>query len=467
MGKTGAQLRLVSFASRADSDSLRQALVELGYSLTLSNGDDWLRANQNEPAWPTVLLLSRGECPRDDVLRTLRTTKQAGVLAISTRDDDANWDREILRHCGDFLSWPCYGDELALRMWRVFGGAESPANSVGEVESLAEFVSFNMLGQSPALIEALKLIKLCARAEASVLIEGETGTGKELAARAIHYLSPRRDFPFISVNCGAIPDNLLENELFGHEKGAFTDARESQPGLVVQAEGGTLFLDEVDALSQKAQVALLRFVECQEYRPLGGKKTRKTDVRIVAATNASLDTGVEKGLFRADLLFRLKVLSMQLPPLRDRGGDIRLLAEHFIRQYSARYKQPIKSLHPETLEWMVRYPWPGNVRQLENLLHREFLLTEGPVIYASEIDMGARRRTNGAANNARFAPDIGFKEAKATSVAAFEKSYLSWLMAESQGNVSLAARRARKERSALRKLLQKHAIDKNVWSVSH
>ncbi|NIR30221.1 MAG: sigma-54-dependent Fis family transcriptional regulator [Gammaproteobacteria bacterium] len=333
-----------------------------------------------------------------------------------------------------------------------------PASSRSfEPAILDECVKLNILGHSPALLEAVSVLRKFARCDAPVLIEGETGTGKELAARAIHYLGARRDYPFVPVNCGALPDNLLENEFFGHERGAFTDAKERQAGLVEQAHRGTLLLDEVDALSEKGQVTLLRFLEEQEYRPLGGKSPRKADVRIVAASNVDLMMLTSQGRFRRDLMFRLHVLSVSLPPLRERGSDIQLLAEYFLHRYSARYRQGAKTLHPDTLEWMLGHPWIGNIRELENLLHRYYLLTEGPLI---EIPAGGLRNGDPArASSVRGAQRaISFRRAKAQAITAFERSYLQSLLAETGGNISLAARLAGKDRSALRRLIQKHGV---------
>jgi DNA-binding NtrC family response regulator len=323
-----------------------------------------------------------------------------------------------------------------------------------------------LFGNSRTFVEAVKLVKKFARCDAPVLIEGETGTGKELAARAIHYLSARRDNPFIPVNCGAIPDDLLENELFGHERGAFTDAKDVQLGLVAQASGGTLFLDELDTLSVKAQVTLLRFLDDQEYKPLGGKSLQKADARVVAATNANLEELAQKGRFRRDLLFRLNVLSVHLPALRERADDIRLLAEHFIGEYSTRCNQSPKLLHPESLAWMRHYHWPGNVRELENLLQRELLLSDEPVIWIADKTVGAGTARKSTDGDKKLYSETSFREAKAHTIAAFEKCYLRWLMTETRGNISLAAKRAGKERSALRKLLQKHGIQRTTWSVT-
>jgi len=319
-----------------------------------------------------------------------------------------------------------------------------------------------LIGNSQVFRDMLEILHKIAGYDASVLITGETGSGKELAARAIHYLSARRDKPFIPVNCGALPDHLIENELFGHNRGAYTDARDSQAGLIAQAEGGTLFLDEVDSLSPKAQVSLLRFLQDGQYRPLGSSRTEFAQVRILAASNVELEPLVEEGRFRADLHFRLNVMELPVPPLRARGGDVELLARHFIAEAACRYKVPSKELHPDTLQWLASQPWPGNIRELQNRIQREFLLADGPLL---------RIRAPALANERRRQPDrrygcadtLNFNEAKQSMLQAFERSHLLRLMRESAGNVSQAARMAGKERRALGKLLKKYQIEANLY----
>lgn len=308
-------------------------------------------------------------------------------------------------------------------------------------------------------MEMARLILKIGECDAPVLIEGETGTGKELAARAIHYLGSRRDLPFIAVNCGAIPDSLVESELFGHHKGAFTDAKESRAGLITQAHGGTLFLDEIEALSHKGQVTLLRFLQDQQYRPLGSKTAEKADVRIITATNVDLEKLIKRGEFRQDLLFRLKILLLELPPLRERCGDVELLAQHFIRQFSAKYGKPAPALQPDTLSWMNRYAWPGNVRELENLIHREFLLADGQKISIKCKTSGSEQRKSLDRRLSQFV-NRDFSAAKATAIEDFERKYLCNLLSLANGNVTLAAKMAGKERRALGKLLKKHGIVK-------
>lgn len=307
-----------------------------------------------------------------------------------------------------------------------------------------------MIGQSESLKALRALIEKVALYDAPVLIEGETGTGKELAARAIHYGSSRRDRPFVPVNCGALPDSLIESELFGHRRGAFTDARRDQQGLVALAHSGTLFLDEVDALTPKAQVTLLRFLQDQQYRPLGGEREERTDARIVAASNAPLTGLVEEGRFRVDLLYRLKLMHVVLPPLRDRREDVPLLSEHFVQIGSARFGRPVRPVATETLSWFEQYSWPGNVRELEHTIYHGLLLSDGATIVIPPPPC------LGGAAAATALPT--YRLAKKQAIAAFEHAYLARVINESRGNVSVAARLAGTERRHLGRLLKKHQL---------
>ncbi len=324
------------------------------------------------------------------------------------------------------------------------------------------FARLNLIGTSGAFRAARQRLQRLAPCRAPVLVQGETGTGKELFARAVHYLSDRRSGPFIPVNCGALPDSLVESELFGHARGAFTDAREAREGLVAQARGGTLFLDELEALSARGQVALLRFLQDQEYRPVGGRVVRDADVRVVGSTNASLDDMAARGEYRHDLFFRLNVLVLDLPPLRDREDDVVLLANAFVERLARQYGRSVPRVHPRALAFLRSHDWPGNVRELENLMHREFLLCDGPEL--DPTPAGATEATCKAAAVAPVANAVGeltaftFRAAKARAVEAFERAYLAELLARARGNVSLAARLAGKERSRLSKLIRKHGL---------
>jgi transcriptional regulator with GAF, ATPase, and Fis domain len=323
-----------------------------------------------------------------------------------------------------------------------------------------------VIGTSAAFLAVVRQIERVAGYDVPVLIEGETGTGKELAARAIHYRSRRRDSPFVPVNCGALPESLIENEFFGHCRGAFTDAREEWPGLLRLAHHGTLFLDEIDAMPARGQVALLRFLQDYQFRPLGGRKSCEADVRVIAAANHNLEELAEHRVFRIDLLFRLKLIGLEIPPLRARSGDSILLAEHFVSQCVTRYGIAGKRLHPAAKEWFLQYGWPGNVRELENLVYREALLNDGAQICARPPSSLHRRTAIEAPSPGATTSDdaghkfndAGYKVARARALEAFDRAYLAGVMTRTHGNVTQAAKLAGKERRALGKLLKKYGI---------
>jgi len=338
---------------------------------------------------------------------------------------------------------------------------------------VAEHELLNLVGASRPFLVVLDLIRKMARCDATVLIQGETGTGKELAARGIHYLGPRRDQPFVPVNCGAIPDTLVESEFFGHVRGAFTDARDARCGLIASAEAGTLFLDEVETLSPRGQVALLRFLQDRVYRPVGGRQPVRGDVRVIAASNAPIAALVASGAFRSDLMYRLAIMSMRMPALRERRGDAALLARHFIRGFARQYGVAEKRLDEVSLDALERHEWPGNVRELENLVHRAFLLAEDETIALSAaLDPGHTQATDAtcpeAQSSALPAPaaryyEFDFRRARAAMLDDFEKAYVCHALAQAGGNVSQAARRAGKERRAFGKLIKKHRIDRSRY----
>lgn len=320
-----------------------------------------------------------------------------------------------------------------------------------------------MIGQSKAFQEVLGLIEKISDCTAPVLIEGETGTGKELVARAIHYGGARHKDPFVPINCGAIPDALVENELFGHKQGAYTGAQADNAGLIAQAQYGTLFLDEIDALSPKAQVTLLRFLQDYVYRPVGACKTHCADVRIVVASNADLIKLSEQGKFRTDLLFRLKIICLMLPPLRVRQGDAALLADYFLQICAEKYSRGEKTLHPDTLAWFDQYRWPGNIRELENMISREYLLEEGAVIRFESPALTGNEPYVGIDRRQMNLTRVSFGEAKNREIEKFEQSYLTEALTKTHGNITKAAQLAGKERRAFGKLLKKYGLNKSLY----
>jgi DNA-binding NtrC family response regulator len=325
-----------------------------------------------------------------------------------------------------------------------------------------------LVGDAPLFRRVIARLPTIARADATVLLSGETGTGKELVARAIHYLSDRGQGSFTAVNCGSISDPLLEDEFFGHERGAFTDAKASRTGLLRTAHGGTLFLDEVDSLSPRAQVSLLRVLQDRSYRVLGSSDEQHVDVRIVAATNEDLWQLVNAKAFRADLYYRLSVLLVSLPPLRERREDILPLTHHFMMRMTSPDRAPL-GLSPDAKEALLTHDWPGNVRELENALLRAVSLCEGSTITAADLGLRMQRDVE-AEQLATRDPDVvrepvaidlsrSFGDLKRETVTRFEHEYLTRLLDACRGNVSRAARHARKERRDFRRLLLKHRLD--------
>jgi len=326
-------------------------------------------------------------------------------------------------------------------------------------------IQAKLVGTAPAFLESIAQLPAMARSDAAVLVSGETGTGKELVARAVHYMSDRAPFPFVAINCGALPDTLLEDELFGHERGAFTDAHQKRTGLVAHAEKGTLLLDEVDTLSGRAQIALLRILQDKKYRPVGAAGEQQADVRILSATNAALDRLVERGIFRADLYYRLCVFSVQLPPLRQRIEDIPRLAAHFISKHGPNGARPL-TISPEALQTLLGYTWPGNVRELENAVIRGIHLSgDRGDIRAHDLGLPSQAGGPTPASDGRLNPR-SFGALKRQAIESFERAYLTQLMFEYQGNISRAARAAGKERRELGKLLKKCRIDPRAFRLS-
>jgi DNA-binding NtrC family response regulator len=317
-----------------------------------------------------------------------------------------------------------------------------------------------LIGESTAFCHLLHCVERVSKCDATVLLVGETGTGKELVARRIHALGRRSRFPFVPINCGAIPESLVESELFGHAKGSFTDARETHIGLVADAQGGTLFLDEIECLPRKGQVVLLRFLQDQSYRPVGGRRQMRGNVRIIAASNRNLGEMKQTGEFREDLFYRLAILPLTLPPLRERGTDVLLLAEYFIHRYADRYLGGrCPELSRGSITELLHYDWPGNVRELENLIHQHILMQDGPVL---DLSVPTHRREHVTPTETPWdiPLHLTYNQAKAAVVTMFERRFLTHALAESDGNVSEAARRVGKERRAFGKLLKKHGIDR-------
>ncbi len=315
----------------------------------------------------------------------------------------------------------------------------------------------DIVGSSPAFVECMEKARRIARFDIPVLIEGETGTGKEILARQVHANSDRADRAFVSVNCAALPRELMESEFFGHRRGAFTHAISDRGGYVAEAHLGTLFLDEISSLELALQAKLLRFLQEGEYRQVGGARAQSANVRIVAASNEPLTDAAAQGRFRWDLYYRLDVFRLRLPALRDRRSDIGPLIEHFLHKYAGKFKEPIPQLTPEAKQALEIAEWPGNVRQLQNLCQRLVIQFPGRAIGVDDLEV---RETACVVDTPVLGDETApFQEQKAEVIRRFEVNYLRRLLNRSHGNVSRAARSAGKHRRALSELLRKHRID--------
>ena len=356
----------------------------------------------------------------------------------------------------DFLLPPLRRSELVARLMRQ---ARVTRHGDPLVQKLKEDIGLKqIIGESPAFLEKVQCVPRFARCDATVLISGESGTGKEIFARAIHYLSPRAGRPFVPVNCGALPENLVESEIFGHKRGAFTGAASDQAGLIREAEGGTLFLDEIDCLTPQAQVKLLRFLQDGEYRSVGSHQIFRANVRVVAATNADFSCIVRSGKFREDLFYRLNVLALKLPALRERSGDILLLAYDFLEKQAAITVTRPKNLSLVALSRLLSHSWPGNVRELQNVLMRAIVLSDRDSIEASDLDLPDKGFP---------AEDQSFRAMKSRVVWRFEHDFLATVLRAHQGNITRAAFAVKKNRRAFWELLRKHNLLADFSPIKH
>lgn len=352
----------------------------------------------------------------------------------------------------DFITTPIKSVDIIPRIWRHI---EQKHQGDTLINSLKEKLGLKQLiGRSPIFLAEIEKITVLTKCDASVIISGETGTGKELCARTIHYLGLRAGKPFVPVNCGAIPAELVENELFGHIQGAFTGASLSQIGLIHEAEGGTLFLDDVDCLPLHSQVKILRLLQEKEYRQLGSPKIHQADVRIVAATNIELEKAIMEGKFRQDLYYRLNVIPLMLPSLRERKEDIPILTQHFLDKYASEFNKQISNFTSEALQKLLVYEWPGNVRELENVIKRTVIFCKKTSI--QDVDIVLKNFD---------APKYqkSFQEAKYRVIEQFEKSYIQGLLLAYNGNITRAAKAAQKNRRAFYELIRKHKIESQLF----
>jgi DNA-binding NtrC family response regulator len=406
-------------------------LVVADYMLPAMNGVEMVRRLREEKVSAPVLILS-GEATVAVAVEAMK----AGVLDFVQKPFDVDFFRVRVAQALELGRTALELDVLRRKLQRR-----------GKPERIT--------GVSPAIAQVRHLIGAVARTDVNVALYGETGTGKELAAREVHDLSQRSGRPFVVVDCAALPEPLLENELFGHEAGAYTGADQAASGLLAEADGGTVFIDEIGDMPLSLQSKLLRFLQTKEFRRVGGSRQTRVDVRVVAATNRELEAEVSQGRFRQDLFYRINVFPIRLPPLRERPEDVPLLADQFLRDIGKEMNRPVDGFTPEALATLAAQDWPGNVRQLENIVRRLLVMAEGPRIGMSECDF-----VLGAAA-APISPDRAmepFHQARADAVARFERAYLDGLLRAAGNNVAEAARRAGLDRKNLWLKLKRYGI---------
>ena len=346
----------------------------------------------------------------------------------------------------DYLLKPFEPDELGMLVEKIIQHQAQARENLYLKEQYKERTRFeSMIGQSQSMQEVFALIKDVAPMNSTVLITGETGTGKGLAAKAIHSNSPRNAGPFVVVNCGAIPDHLMESELFGHQKGAFTDAKETKKGRLELAHGGTLFLDEIGEIGMRMQIDLLRVLEDRIFYRVGGTQPIETDFRVIAATNRDLETAIKEGKFRKDLFYRLNVISFQMPPLRKRREDIPLLTDHFLRRFSQETNKPIDKASREALDEMMLYDWPGNVRELENAIERAVVVGKERKVMVADLPI--------------FSPDI-CAPLPDKSIREVEKNHIAQILDENNWNIARTAKILGINRSTLYTKIKTYDIRK-------
>jgi two-component system response regulator AtoC len=376
-----------------DEESMRHLLnvilTDRGYEVrAVSNGEDALRELS---ARDYDLVLSDVRMPRMDGLvllrRALELHPELTFIVMSAYGTHDTAIEAMKAGAYDYVSKPFKPDEVVLVLRKAEERLRlSRENRRLRSELAKGFRIENFIGSSPALQEMLRQVRRVAPTKTTVLLTGESGTGKELVARALHELSPRAAMPFVAVNCGAIPAELLESELFGHVRGAFTDASRDKKGLAAEADGGTLFLDEIGELPLGLQVKLLRFLEDEQVRRVGDTRSEKVDVRVVAATARDLARAVKEGQFREDLFYRLNVVNVRLPALRERPDDVPALVEHFLAKYRRlRPEAPLTGVSPQALEVLRSHRWPGNVRELEHAVERAVVLADGPLVQEDDL----------------------------------------------------------------------------------
>lgn len=441
-------------------DLLAEALKKEGYEVeAFASGAEAIERGRKAPVDLVLTDIRMGSIDGLTVLREFKKFSPDTPIVLLTAFGSLEGAIEAMKQGAyDYLAKPFKKEEIKLVVQRSLEHGRLVRENARYRAELRDREEWSqMVGSSPAMLEVYKLVARVSEGRSTVLLEGESGTGKELIAKAIHTNSPRRDKPFVPVNCAALPDALLESEMFGHEKGAFTGATAAKPGLFETANGGTLFLDEIGDLSAALQVKLLRVMQDQEVRRVGGTSSVKVDVRIIAATNRDLASLVSEGKFRDDLYYRLNVVRIVLPSLAERREDIPLLAYHFLRKYTGGTSHPVKGFLPETMALLQRYRWPGNVRELENAIERAVSLSHGPFIMPDDLPEAVRHA--GSVQEEKPASKDAHPEEALLTLDEVEKRHVIRVLKETKGNKVRAAKILGIDRRTLYRMAERFGID--------
>jgi two-component system response regulator AtoC len=440
---------------------LRAHLTRSGYDVTATeNGAEAIAMLRSEDYHLVVSDLKMPIVGGMELLNHCNETYPGlPVILITAHGTVDSAVEAIKKGAQDYVTKPFDSDELMPIIEKALRTEEKGRTNLHEDAA----GRFKIIGQTARMHKIYALIEKVARSPTTALITGESGTGKELVARALHEHSDRMDAPFIQVNCGAIPESLFESELFGHEKGAFTGAVASKPGKFELADGGTLFLDEVGELPKDMQVKLLRVLQDGQFERVGGVRSMTVDVRLIAATNRVLETEVKEGRFREDLFYRLNVIPIQLPPLRERADDIPLLVEHFIAKFNKRLNTEVEGVSPDAIAALLAHSWPGNIRELENLIERSVLLTEDTILTMGDLP-GLTPTNLGRVEAPPDAEEMGLKEYVRVYTTKLERARIQRVLEEEDSNVTRASKKLGISRKSLQMKMKDYGLrdaDKN------
>ena len=453
---------LIADDEKAARHAMKKALEKQKYKLLeAKDGKEVLEVLKKEDVDLLFLDINMPEMDGFSVMEEIKKLPSPPlVVFITAYGDEKVAVKAMKMGAYDYIRKPPELDELRL----ITKNALETVRLSRENQELREKLSLQegfreLLGQSDAMKEVFARIQKIAQTDVTVLIQGESGTGKELVAREIHCLSPRHKGPFIAVNCAALPEALIENELFGHEKGAYTGAQTTQKGKFELAHGGTLFLDEIGDMNLSTQSKVLRAIEEKKFQRLGGSEYIKVDVRVIAATNKDLKKMVQEGSFREDLYYRLHVMDIYLPPLRERKEDIPLLARHFTKLFAKKHGRNIKDISDKAIRLLMKQDWPGNVRQLKNLIEKAVILCEGDILDEKDLPLEKPKTSFVWSNFLDLHPHLSFREAKKMVIEQFEREFIERKLRECKGNISKAARDLDMHRQSLQHKLKELNID--------